>query len=127
MSPEQVSGGPLSDRVDVYATGIILYSMLTGRHPFEGDASQEMLAHHILTAPPDVTSIEPEVPAWLSHWVAKCLRKKPEERPSAAELSTALRAFADDAGAPALERFDDMQTAERTAVEARRRFDGMTE
>jgi len=127
MSPEQVSGGTLTDRVDVYATGVILFSLLTGRHPFQGDQSQEMLAHHILTPPPEVASIEPAVPAWLSHWVAKCLRKKPEERPSAAELAAALRAFADDAGAPALERFDDVETADRTAVEAKRRFDGVTE
>jgi serine/threonine-protein kinase len=127
MSPEQVSGRQLTDRVDVYATGVIFYSLLTGRHPFEDDRSRGMLVHHIMTEPADVASIEPGVPVVLSRWVARCLRKKPEERPTAAELSTALRAFADDAGAPPLERLGDSETRERTAVEARQPFDGATE
>jgi serine/threonine-protein kinase len=122
MSPEQIGGSASSDRMDVYAVGVILFTLLTGRHPFDDDPSRDMMGHHLMSTPPEVASIEPRVPPALSHLVEACLAKNPDHRPAAAELSLLLRAFADDtASLPPL--VAKPQHAERTAVEGKRRFD----
>src|ERR1700758_968726 len=74
MAPE-ISSGNYNKQIDIYAAGIILYEMLTGHVPFEGDSAGEILMKH-LTTPPDLTKLPPEyVPV-----VGKALAKNPAHR-----------------------------------------------
>src|SRR5262249_20331782 len=87
MAPE-ISTGNYGKPIDVYAAGIILYEMLTGKVPFPGDSAAEVLMKH-LTSPPDLSRVPPEyVPV-----LARALSKDPAQRfPSMAELARAVEA-----------------------------------
>jgi serine/threonine-protein kinase len=103
MAPEQIGGGAVTDRADVYAVGVTLFVLLTGRHPFGAETPRAMIYSHLAMAAPDVRSIAPTVPSALSTLVARCLAKAPVDRPSANDLSRALAAVADAEDAPSLE------------------------
>src|SRR5436309_13049569 len=97
MAPE-VSTGNYNKQIGAYAAGVILYEMLTGRVPFDGESSGEILMKH-LTAPPDLSKLPPEyVPI-----VAKALAKNPAHRyASMAEMARAVEAVGLEGGrAPA--------------------------
>jgi serine/threonine-protein kinase len=107
MAPEQLSGvRDLSDRVDVYAVGVLLFELLAGRHPFEGAAPREMIASHLHAAPPELRTVMPTLPEPLAQMVARCLAKAPGERPSAAELGQLCEEHAFALGAPPLEAME---------------------
>ena len=82
MSPEQVRGGTVDERSDVYSLGIVLYQMLLGHPPFTGEA-MAVLAQHLQVPPPPVHQQDdsPEIPAPLSDLVMQMLAKDPDERP----------------------------------------------
>jgi serine/threonine-protein kinase len=103
MAPEQVRGVEVSDRADVYSAGVILFRLLSERHPFEAASAQEMMMSRVLGEAPDVREFQPSVPAPLAELVARCLKRAPGERPSAAQMARELAALADAAGAPRLE------------------------
>src|SRR4029077_11046533 len=85
MAPE-ISTGNYNKQIDVYAAGIILYEMLTGRVPFEGESAGEILMKH-LTAPPDLSKL----PAEYLPIVQKALAKNPAHRfASMAEMARAV-------------------------------------
>src|SRR5438045_8472879 len=74
MAPE-ISTGNYNKQIDVYAAGVILYEMLTGKVPFDGESAGEVLMKH-LTAPPDLSRVPVEyVPV-----LAKALSKNPVQR-----------------------------------------------
>jgi serine/threonine protein kinase len=82
MSPEQASGdGAIDHRTDVYAFGVTLFEMVTGRCPFEGDTAS-VLAAHITKVPPAPSDMGVTVPEQLEALLAKLLSKDPSERPS---------------------------------------------
>ena len=83
MAPEQViASRDTTDRVDVYAVGVLLFQLLTGKFPFEDISTARGIAHeHISVAPPDARTLEPEMPEVLAELVAQCLRKDPQDAP----------------------------------------------
>ncbi len=94
MSPEQATGQRNVDaRADIYGMGAVLFQMLTGAPPFEGNDSQEIVNRH-LSAPVPVASLSRDgIPGWLSRIVVRCMAKRKEDRyPTAQALLEALRA-----------------------------------
>jgi serine/threonine protein kinase len=80
MSPEQAIGDPVDARSDVFSFGVIVYLMLTGALPFEGDTNSELLRALHFGEPKDVASLRPDVPAWLVSVVRKALAKQAKDR-----------------------------------------------
>jgi Tol biopolymer transport system component/serine/threonine protein kinase len=80
MSPEQASGGPVDARSDVFSFGAVLYEMVTGRRPFGGGSSAEMLAALLKEQPKAPSEIVPDVPKELERIILHCLRKEPGRR-----------------------------------------------
>jgi serine/threonine-protein kinase len=84
IAPEQARGSEVDRRADIYALGIMMYEMLQGRLPFEGDEPDELLRQHISRPPPPFEPGEggEPIPLALETLVARCLGKRPESRPS---------------------------------------------
>jgi serine/threonine-protein kinase len=81
MSPEQCDGkGNIDARADIYALGVMMYELLTGRVPFPGDGFGEVLVAHLTREPDPPRSINPNIPAELEAIVLRCMRKRREER-----------------------------------------------
>ena len=91
MSPEQALGDPVDARSDVFAFGIVLYQMLTGKLPFRGSSRSDHLRQLHLSVPTPVVTLRSDVPTALAAVVTKALEKKPEDRyASMTELRDAL-------------------------------------
>jgi serine/threonine-protein kinase len=92
MSPEQALGEAVDGRSDIYALGVMLFEMLTGRVPFEERSVRKLIAMHVAAPPPDVSALRPATPAALTELVKRMLSKAPADRPDSAELVRALAA-----------------------------------
>jgi len=91
MSPEQVFGGAVDGRSDIYSLGCVLYEMLAGAPPFTGPTTQAVLARHTSDPAPSLRKSRSDVPAALEQIVATALAKHPEDRfASAAAFRDAL-------------------------------------
>ena len=81
MAPEQVAADPGVDhRADIYAVGVLVYELLAGRPPFEGESSQDVLAAQLTRAPVPVSEHRSDVPPALEAIVMRCLEKRPADR-----------------------------------------------
>jgi predicted Ser/Thr protein kinase len=91
MAPEQAEGKPIDQRADVYALGLILYEIFTGRHAFQGDSGFTLAYKQIHETPPPPHEIEPSLPANIAGAIAKATEKDPGNRfASVGELKEAL-------------------------------------
>jgi hypothetical protein len=79
MAPEQILGRPVDARTDIYALGLLVYQMVTGRLPFDGANAVEIEELHLFAAPPQVSLMAP-VPAALDAVLARALAKEKEQR-----------------------------------------------
>lgn len=96
MSPEQAAGEEVDARTDLYAVGVLLYEMLTGRRPFEGENASQILGRVLVQAPPPMrlVGLDPERAERLEAIVLRALAKDPAERfPDAAAFGRALSSF----------------------------------
>ena len=79
MSPEQAKGKPADRRADVWAFGVVLYEMVTGKRAFAGEDVSETLAF-VLTKEPDWSALPAGLPVWVRGLLARCLTKDPKKR-----------------------------------------------
>jgi hypothetical protein len=80
MSPEQVRGETADQRSDIFSLGVVIYQMLTGRRPFEAETAAETMTAVLKHDPPELTQLNPDLPAGLDRVVRHCLEKNPDER-----------------------------------------------
>jgi serine/threonine-protein kinase len=80
IAPEQARGARVDGRSDIYSLGIVLFEMLTGRVPFEGDTSLVVLYKHVTDPPPPPREINPDIPEAVEQVVLKALAKEPVDR-----------------------------------------------
>jgi len=95
MSPEQAAGKSADERTDIYALGTILYEMVTGQPPFQGESGFSVALKHQTELPKHPRELSAQIPETLDRLIIKCLAKKKEERyQSAEELLADLTALA---------------------------------
>jgi eukaryotic-like serine/threonine-protein kinase len=82
IAPEQIEGREPDKRSDVYACGVVLFELFTGRLPFDGGTPMEVLSKHLREEPPRPASFWLEIPPALEALVLRCLAKDPERRPA---------------------------------------------
>ena len=100
MAPEQVRGQEADHRADIFAFGVILYEMLSGRRPFSGESSIEVMNAILKDEPPELSETNAKISPQLEKIVRRCLEKKPERRfQSASDLGFALEALSTPSGA----------------------------
>ncbi len=91
MSPEQASGQSVSHSSDIFALGIVLYELATGRHPFKAETLVGYLHAITLQTPPPLTQWKPELPAAFNMLILRMLSKDASQRPTAGEVARGLQ------------------------------------
>jgi serine/threonine-protein kinase len=85
LSPEQARGGEVDPRSDLYSLGVVLYELLTGKTPFEGETPVEIAMKHLSTTPKPPSKLRPDVPPELDMVVMRALAKSPDDRYQSAD------------------------------------------
>src|SRR5262249_18703254 len=103
ICPEQVRGEMMDHRGDLYSVGVILYELLAGRTPFEGQSSMDVLLAQATEEPPTFAEAGVDwIPASVEKVVRRCLAKDPAERPaSARDLAELYQTALEEAESPA--------------------------
>src|SRR5580704_17661487 len=96
MAPEQLEGKEVDARTDIFAFGVVVYEMATGKKAFEGKSQASLIAKILETNPPPMSSLQPMTPPALDRVVKRCLVKEPDERwQSASDLTHELKWIAE--------------------------------
>ena len=99
MSPEQVQSKPVDHRTDIFSLGIVFYEMATGKKPFQGDSSADLISSILRDSPPSVTEVNLDLPNHLGRIIKRCLEKEPSRRyQTALDLRNELEALQNEAG-----------------------------
>jgi serine/threonine-protein kinase len=105
MAPEQAAGRPVDHRADIYALGMVMFAMLTGRPPFSGETVAELMRKQQREAPRRVATLVPDMPPELDQLIDRMLAKDPAQRPAralaAGRLLAAIETVVGDRGDPA--------------------------
>jgi hypothetical protein len=122
-APEQATGQPVDVRADIYSLGVVLYRMLSGALPFQGDTPWAVVNQHIASAPPPLREAMPDLPEPVTNLVEKMLAKRREDRfQSPRELVAAIDVVLAGEELPApivpAPRADSVETLYRQAREA---------
>jgi serine/threonine-protein kinase len=119
LSPEQARGGEVDPRSDLYSLGIVLYELLTGKTPFEGETPVEIAMKHLSNAPKPPSKLRPDIPPELDMVVLRALAKSPDDRyQSADEMEADLERVARGANVSATTSDTATQVLRRPAAAA---------
>ena len=106
MSPEQLSGKEVDSRTDIFSFGILLYEMVTGKRPFQGDSGIELASSILKDTPSTVTEVRDDLPRHLGRIIQHCLEKDPERRyQSAKDIRNELEGLKTEVDSGTLETF----------------------
>ena len=101
MAPEQLEGAEADARTDIFAFGVVVYEMATGKRAFDGKSQASLIAKILETDPPPISSLLPMTPPALDRVVKKCLAKEPDRRwQDAGDLCDELKWVAESAAPP---------------------------
>lgn len=94
MAPEQASGDVIDGRVDIYAFGVLLYEMLTGKQPYEADTPMGVAIKHVTEPVPHILDVNPTLPIWIEMIISTAMAKDRNDRFSTAvEMTETIKAF----------------------------------
>src|SRR5215469_946353 len=114
MSPEQVRGRPADTRSDIFALGVILYEMVTGRPAFRKETSAETMSAILKEDPPAISQHSSTTPPGLQRVIARCLTKNAEQRfQHASDVGFALEALSDTSTGPVAVGQQEKRSGER--------------
>jgi tRNA A-37 threonylcarbamoyl transferase component Bud32 len=91
VAPEQITDNRYSPGSDIYSLGLVFYEMLTGTPPFQGETVTSVLDKILNTLPGEPIKLRPGIPGELNRLIMQMLSKVPEQRPTAADILTALK------------------------------------
>ena len=99
MAPEQLEGKEVDARTDIFAFGVVVYEMATGKKAFEGKSQASLMAKILETDPPPMSSLQPMTPPALDRVVKTCLAKEPDNRwQTARDLCRELKWISESGG-----------------------------
>ena len=105
MSPEQVRGQRVDHRADIFSVGAMLYEMLSGERPFEGETMADVMAAVLVKEPKPLDTLVSNIPPTLQRIVERCLEKPPEKRfQTASDLAFSLKELNASISTPATNR-----------------------